>query len=184
MSWNSTFIVLKRDFSNHIDKLQNDLGIVLGKPLQTISWEEATSSSIEGKSIGIGEGWTIICDPYMFLDSIESESHEPNRMWLPTIEKGLELCSVGSKAIGFVMSGVSGTYGMSIYDNGKIIRCRLVQEGKTVIDFGSPMLEEIETFRDESDEEERAFMLLKKFGLPFSNLENIKFNLYQPINLI
>lgn len=122
----------------------------------------------------------ILC---MFLDSIESESHAPNRMWLPTIEKGLELCSVGSKAFGFIMSGVSGTYGMTIYDDGKIIRCRLIQEGETVIDFGSPSAEEMETFLDGSDEEERVFTLLEKFGLPFGKLESIKFNLYQPINL-
>lgn len=63
MSWNSSFIALKSDFSNQIDKLQSHLGIVLSEPVQTISWEEATSSAIEGKSVGISEGWTIICDP-------------------------------------------------------------------------------------------------------------------------
>lgn len=179
MSWNSTFIILHRDFSNQIDKLQTDLGIILDKPLQTISWEKATSSSTAGKSIGVGDGWTIVCDRSMFLDSIAFESHEPDRMWLPTIERGLEFCSTGSKAFGFIMSGVSGTYGMTIYDDGKLSRCRLIQEGETIINIGSPSKEEIEIFQKESDEERRVFLLLDKFGLSLNNLENIKFTLYE-----
>jgi hypothetical protein len=67
MSWNTTFIAINRDFSDQLNKLQTDLGIVLGEPLQTISWEEATSSSAAGKSVGSGSGWTIICARLCFL---------------------------------------------------------------------------------------------------------------------
>lgn len=178
MSWNTAFIAINRDFSNQLDKLQADLGIVLGEPLQAVSWEEATSSAIAGKSIGIGSGWTIICDSSMFLDSGEIEYPAPNKMWLPTFEKGLELCSIGSNALGFIMSGVSGTYGMTVHSNGEMIRCRLVQEDESIIDFGEPLPEEIEIFALESDEEARVFHLMEKFGLSFDNLESIRFTLY------
>ena len=179
MSWNSTFVAINRDFSNQLDKFQADLGVALGEPLQTISWEEATSSAVAGKSVGFGNGWTIICDPQMFLDVGDVESYEPSNMWLTRFEQGLKTCSIGSKALGFIMSGVSGTYGMTIHDNGELLRCRLVQEDETVIDVGEPLPEEIETFAEESDDEQRVFLLMEKFGLSFKNLEHTKFTLYE-----
>ena len=179
MSWNSTFVAINRDFSDQFDKLQADLGVALSEPLQTVSWEEATSSTAAGKSVGFGDGWTIICDPQMFLDVGDVESYDPSNMWLPRFEQGLKTCSIGSKALGFIMAGVSGTYGMTIHDNGELLRCRLIQENETVIDFGEPPSEEIETFAEESDEEQRAFFIMEKFGLSFENLENIQFTLYE-----
>lgn len=180
MSWNSTFIAINRDFSGQLDKLQTDLGISLGEPLQTISWEEATSSSVAGKSLGIGSGWTIICDPLMFLDPSGMEPYEMGRVWPSKIEKGLGICSSGSKALGFILSGVSGTYGMTIHEDGRLLRCRLMQEGESLIDFGEPLPEETEVFTKESDEELRVFLLLEKFGLSFGKLADIQFTLYEP----
>ena len=180
MSWNSTFIAIKRDLSRQLDQLQTDLGITLGEPIASISWEEATASSVTGKSVGIGDGWTIICDPFMFLDSAKVESPAPDNIWLPTIETGLEICSVGSIALGFIVAGVSDTYGMTIHHNGKLLRCRLVQEGKIIVDAGKPLAEEAEAFDEEADEELRVFLLLEKFGLSSDKLEHMQFTLYEP----
>ncbi len=180
MSWNSTFVVINRDYSARIDQLEMDFGINLGEPLQTISWEEATSTSAAGKSVGFTDGWTIICAPFMFFDETDFEAPESGKMWAPKIENGLEVCSKDSRAIGFVMSGVSGTYGMTFHKDGARLRCRLIQEGETLIDFGEPLAEEIEAFNQESDEEFRVFLLLEKFGLSFEELDSTNFTLYQP----
>ena len=161
MSWNSTFVAFNRDYSNELDKLQAALGLTLGEPSQTISWEEATSSLIGGKSVGTGNGWTVICDPEMFLDVGDLEDYDESKMWTPRFDEGLRVCSTGSKVLGFIMSGVSDTYGMTIHRDGKLMRCRLVQEGETLIDLGEPLPEEIETFAAESDNEERVFYLWK-----------------------
>ena len=179
MSWNSTFVAINRDFSNHLDLLQTNLGVILGEPLKNISWEEATSTAINGKSIGFINGWTIICDPQMFLDVGEPESYDPNNMWLPRFEQGLTTCSIGNKALGFILSGISGTYGITIHRDGKLLRCRLVQEGEIIIDVGEALPEEVETFAEESDEELRVFLLMEKFGLNPKDFDLTQFTLYE-----
>lgn len=179
MSWNSTFIAIKRDYSAQSDKLMIDLGIVLDEPLRQISWEEATSSAIGGTSVGFCNGWTIICDPFMFLNRNDFEPPEEGKIWSPQLERGLEICSIGSRALGFILSGVSDTYGLTVHEDGKLVRCRLVQEGATLFDFGEPSPDEVEIFNQESDEEYRVFLFLKKNRLTSDELNLSKFTLYQ-----
>jgi hypothetical protein len=183
MSWNTTFISINREYSGAIDQLQADLEINLGAAAEIISFEEATSAQADGKSVGIGGGWTIICDSSMFFEPDEIEPPAPNTMWFPKFEKGLETCSVESRILGFIVSGVSGTYGMTLHENGALRRCRLIQEGNTLIDSGEPLPEEIEIVTAQTDEEDRVFILLKKFGLAVEDLQKIKFTRYQPANV-
>ena len=179
MSWNSTFIIIKRDYSTQTDKLLLDLGMDLGEPLREISWEEATSSAVGGTSVGFCNGWTILCDPSMFLNQNGFEPPEEGNLWSPQLERGLEICSTGTRALGFILSGVSDTYGLTVHEDGKLVRCRLVQEGETLFDFGEASPDEIEIFDQEPDEESRVFLLLKKNGLTSKELFDSKFTLYQ-----
>ena len=178
MSWNASFIAINKDLSGQLDKLQTVFGVTPGEPLDTISWLDATSQFVSGLSIGMGSGWTIICDPFMFWREVEFESPGSDEIWLPSIEEALKNHSMGGKALGFIMGGVSDIYAMTIHIDGKCVRRRLVQEGETLIDFGAPRLEEVEAFDQETDEEARVFLLMEKYGLPFPMLEGIKFNLY------
>jgi hypothetical protein len=181
MSWNTSFIAINKDFSADMESLQADLCLQLSESVNEVSWEDATSPETLGKSIGIINGWTIICDSMLFMDMEGGEPPLEGRIWTPTIEDGLKSLSKDGLVLGFILSGVSGTYGMTIHQNGESVRCRLLQEGQEIINSGVPSKEENTVFSETKDEEMRPFRLLERHGVTASDLVSTKFRLYEPI---
>lgn len=180
MSWNTSFIAINKNFAGDLEHLQNEFGFSLVEVIDDLDWEEATSTDAPGKTIGFVNGWTILCDPMLFLDLENGELPAEGRMWPEAIEQGLKSVSRDGVALGFILSGVSGTYGMTVHRDGAEVRCRLSQEGQEVIDSGIPSVEESEIFKATQDEEERVFRLLERHGFAFSELAEARFHLLGP----
>jgi hypothetical protein len=180
MSWNTSFIAINKDFSADWESLRAELGLPVGEAIDEITWEEATASDTQGKSIGIVHGWTIVADSMMFLDMESGELPPEGRLWTSTIEDGLKNLSKDGKALGFILSGISGTYGMTIHLNGKSVRCRLLQEGQEIINTGEPSPEEHAVFNETTDEEIRVFRLLERLGLTTAEFADAKFRQFEP----
>jgi hypothetical protein len=178
MSWNTSFIAINKDFAADLERLQHELGLPLGEPVDDISWEDATSPDVPGKALGVVSGWTIICDAMMFLDLEKGEFPAEGKIWPENIEQGLKRVSKDGLVLGFILSGVSGTYAMTVHRDGAEVRCRLSQEGQEVIDTGIASAEEREIFKETGDEEERVFLLLERHGLSYADLSEANFKLY------
>ena len=178
MSWNSSIIAIKTNYSPNQSIVENELGLCLNPPGETISFEDATGSYTYGTSIGFVDDWTVLCDLAAFYNVNDPRQPADGMIWKPKVDEGLKKLSINSLALGVILSGVSDTYGLTIYENGLLLRCQLLQEGILLIDAGTPTNEEHLAYSVTDDEESRVFHLLKNYGLSIAMLENAEFTNY------
>lgn len=169
MSWHTSGIGLKvkEQLTDH--QLFELLGIKSGKAKGTISFDEAGTSMIEGRAIGVSGDWMMIFDPMMFITPTSELEDFGNTMWDRHFEKRLIQASKKADIFGFILEGTSGTAGFSFYSQGTCKRVLLVQEDQIVVEVGSPIQEEKAVFEEETDSEQRVLLLAERIGFDFSS---------------
>jgi hypothetical protein len=177
MSWNTSVILIRQDLSGDWPGLLETLGFRDPAPAGTVSWEEASSNSLDGKAVGVKDGWTVVWDPDGFTTVWDPEPTDDYLFWPAIVDRALKKLSRGSPALGLVWAGVGDAHGFAWYLDGRRPRWRFAH-GSQVDQGGQPLPEE-EVFRQTMDEEDRLFLLMGRLTLPMSALEDVTFEVYR-----
>jgi hypothetical protein len=162
MSWHTSAILIKADFSKQHMKLFKTLDLNGAEVGDMISFEEATATDNEGVAIGTVDGWTALWGNTA-LYMVDDEG----------------LASIAKKATIFQMTleGTSSTAGFSWWTGGTRIRDWMRQDGKVIKNEGKPLPEENAAFT-KRDDEQAVLQILCKLTVPFERLEAIEYQLY------
>lgn len=180
MSWHTAGIAFKIQDGISDQELFGILGLTLGAAKGEVSFDEASSSMVEGRAVGSSGGWILVFDPMMFLSPTAPPDDFGNSMWTAELESRMIQASERADVFGFLLEGASGTAGFSLYSRGERRRLLMTQEDQVVFDIGDVLDEEKVAFAEEDDTEQRVLILAEKLGLDFSSARQMKtmFRLY------
>jgi hypothetical protein len=121
-----------------------DLGLPGKRDVGVVSGDQAGASDLQGRAIGVVQGWTVVWDPMMFIpDGLDDfEGLFETGIWCAAVEQGLLTLSQRSRVYSFVVEGSSDSHGFAWYVNGRRRRLWLSQEGSFVMQEGPRLAEE------------------------------------------
>jgi hypothetical protein len=177
MSWHTCGLLIKDDIADTPEECFARLGLM---PLQFdefVDFDEAVSLELVGKAYAYIEGWHVIFDPMLFFDLDENPTADGSGFVPDAIESGI--AKSGLNSIVFLLEGSSGTYGISQYVDGRIVRCLLVQEDEILQNEGTPLpFEQMLLAESQGDYEQFILMFAQKLALNFDKLQNQQFRVY------
>jgi hypothetical protein len=164
MSWHTSGVLIHADFSDDFPGLLEKLGVSdAERQDEPISFEDATSVSMEGLGVACVDGWTCLFSSLaVFL--IDSEA-------LAKIAKKADVFT-------FTLEGSSGAAGFEWLTGGKSVRRRMVVEGDVTVDTGKPLAVEKKIFAKEEDDEQRVLLLMEALTVPFESLSKARFTMF------
>lgn len=162
MSWNTSALVIEGDEARRGSALFADLGFPGLAAVSRISGDEAGSSGLRGRALGLVSGWTLVWDPCMFFVPEESAGVFQGRIWSLRLETALLTLSRRGRIYSFITQGITSTHGFAWYVQGERKRLWLSQEGAIIMQHGVPLPEEVRTKSEEPDEEQRLFIIMQK----------------------
>lgn len=179
MSWNTTFLVQRTKSGLGKARYFSGLGLPGATEVGPISFDEAGSSVLPGKALAVIGQWTIVIDPFMFMEVANHPSFRGSSLFPIVVESRLLPSTDRAPAYGFVTFGTSATYGFAAYENRERTRLILRQEGTTIYDEGAPILEG-DSWSSTRDEEQLVLGLIPEItGLSFEQLEAADFTLFE-----
>lgn len=183
MSWSTSGILIQQDLTAEGPRLLERLGFAGLQPQDEISLDEATSRSLDAVAISMApvKGWTAVFNcPDMFGSGAIPDEGEASSVWVDGVENQLvELSRCGS-VYGFLVEGMTGTYGFTVHQKGKRIRTYLHVHQQIVIDEGKPLRGEHPGIAegDMGALETAVLNYSELLGLPFFDLEAVAFQVY------
>ena len=179
MSWNTTFLIQRTKSGLGKAHYFAGLGLPGGREAGRISFDEAGSTELPGKALAVVDQWTIVIDPFMFMEVANHRSFKGSSLFPIVVESRLIPSTDRAPAYGFVTLGVSATYGFASYEGGKRTRLILRQEGQTIFDEGTPSLSR-DAWSADVDEEQVVLGLIPEItGLSFGRLKSTEFTLFE-----
>jgi hypothetical protein len=142
MSWHSAALFINRDASDDLHGFLEHLGFVGLELRGPVDEDEAGSIHLNGVAIACHNGWTIVYNtPDMFGSGILCDLNKPpwRSLWPKPVEKRLVDLSAGSKIVGFLLEGATGTYGFAWHVGGRRLRLFLHHKSEVVFDEGKPL---------------------------------------------
>jgi hypothetical protein len=163
MSWHTTAILIKSDFSGDFPGLLDKLGLHGAEPGGRVSFDEASSVSNDGVAAGTVDGWTAL------WGSVALFMVDDN-----------ELAKIAKKADVFhmILEGASGSAGFSWYSGGKLVRDWMRQEGKIINNQGTPLPGEKKAFANRDDEQAVLHLLMSLTG-SLKRLDAIQYQMFE-----
>ena len=164
MSWHTSGMLIHADFTDDYPRLLKILGL-RAEPLEEdrVSFEDATSSSMEGLGIGVVDGWTCLFSSFALM-LVE--------------ENGVAKIAKKADVFSMMLEGSSGAAGFEWWSRGKKIRERMVVAGEIITDNGKPLRQEKQVFINEEDDEQRVLLLMEKLTVPIERLVQVSFSVY------
>lgn len=162
MSWNTSALVIEGDQVRRGSALFADLGFPGLAAVSQISGDEAGSSGLRGRALGLVSGWTLVWDPCMFLVPEESAGVFQGRIWSLRLETALLTLSQGARIYSFITQGITSTHGFAWYMQSQRKRLWVPQAGTVIMQDGEQLPEEVRARSEEPDEEQRLFVIMEK----------------------
>lgn len=179
MSWNTTFLIQRTKSGLGKAHYFSGLGLPGATEVGTISFDEAGSGALPGKALAVIDQWTIVIDPFMFMEVANHPSFMGSSLFPIVVESRLLSSTDRAPAYGFVTFGTSATYGFAAYEGRERTRLILRQEGTTIYDEGTPTLPG-DSWSSDTDEEQLVLGLIPEItGLTFERLEQTEFTLFE-----
>ena len=179
MSWNTTFLAQRTKSGLGKAHYFAGLGLPGAKEVGTVNFDEAVSSTLPGKALGVIQQWTIVIDPFMFMEVANHPSFKGSSLLPIVVESRLLPSTDRWPAYAFVAYGTSGTYGFAAYENRRRTRLILRQEGRTIYDEGAPVFSG-DAWPGDADEEDTVLGLLPEVTtISFQQLEEAEFSLFE-----
>jgi hypothetical protein len=176
---NLNAILLNGDFSKNAPKLFRTLGFPDAQLTETVAFDDAVVLSAPGKAVGQVSSWTVVLDPLLFRNMLEPSPPVKNALWPHAVENGLLQISKEANVFSVLISGISATYGFSFHTKGERVRCRLIQDGRLVYDYGKLLGEETEILPSSTGEEDRVWLLMNKIAFPAGSLATLTYDSYE-----
>ena len=162
MSWHTSAILLKADYSKDYPSLLKKLGLDGAEPGGVMSFEEASSSHNEGVAVGTVNGWTGVWG--MILTMID--------------DRAVAKLAKKTDVFQMVLEGASDTAGFTWWTGGKRVRDWLRQQGKLFKNDGTPLPQEKKAFT-KRDDEQAVLQMLLSLTLPLEQLEAIPYQMFE-----
>ena len=179
MSWNTSALIIEGDQARRGSALFADLGFAGLSALSNISGDEAGSSGLRGRALGLVKGWTLVWDPCMFLVPGDSAGVFQGGIWSGRLEAALLALSQEARIYSFITHGITSTHGFAWYIQGERRRLWLSQEGTVILQKGEPLPEEVRARSEEPDEEQRLFAIMEKLtGISMDDVVGHQFKLF------
>jgi len=162
MSWHTTGQLIKADLSADYPALLQKLGLNAVATGDTISFDDATSSSNEDIAIAAVDGWTALWSNIGLL-MVDSD--------------GVAELARTADVFQLVLEGASDTAGFSWW-TGRLVRDWMRQAGDVVKDEGKPLPQEKKAFAG-NDDEQAVLSLLTRLTLPYERLEAVEYEVFE-----
>ena len=162
MSWHTNAILIRNDLSKDYDGLFEKLGLIGGQATGTVSFDDAASTFNEGVAVGTVDGLTALWGS-LALVMVD--------------EKALAKIAKKSNVLQIILEGTSSTAGFTWWNDGKVVRKWMRQDGEVIMNDGKPLREEKKAFIDE-DDEQAVLRLLMSLTLPLANFQAIEYQMY------
>jgi hypothetical protein len=180
MSWSTSAILIRSRLGEDPARLFELLGLGEAIPLGSADWDEAGSLSLPGRALAVAGEWTILFDPMMFLGAPGDEDQEHGASFLPRgLESRLVEVSRESEVLAFLMSGVSGTFGLARFADGAMSRALVLQQGGIIKQSGAPDADEEAAFAAHADEEQAIFALCERRGVRWETAAQAEFGVFE-----
>lgn len=167
MSWTFGGLLIQKDYTGKLDEF-----LALTRQPSSISeWRLSLYESVllkgQQAAVGVVNGCTVLINEVLPYDCSFVEGEDSD------YDKQLATASAKGAILVFVFDGISGTYGYSVFNNGKRIRRWAADPGIILCDEGESM-----EFDNKTDHEERVFAamgyyLQASFSGLFRNNEKI-----------
>ena len=179
MAWNTSFLVQRTKSGLGKAHYFAGLGLPGAKEVGTTDFDSASSAGLEGKALAVIADWTIVIDPFMFMDVANDPSFTDPCLLPIVVESRLLSSTDSSPAYAFVTMGASTTYGFAAYEDKQRTRLILNQDGASIYDEGAPV--HVNALADlDADEEQAILALLPKItGIPFDTLHAAEFTVFE-----
>ncbi len=146
-------VLFAQDFSGHTEGLLAAIGLAGQRADRQITLEEAADHNFLYTGIGrYGKG-TLLINHFLPYDC----SWEPGKT--SALDRRLMNMAQGGRVFCFFVDDSTATYGFAVYAEGERVRRRSVLEGAVRVDEGTPLPEEQDAIRAESDDGARIFDL-------------------------
>ena len=179
MSWNTTFLVQRTRSGLGKAHYFAGLGLPGAKEIGIVSFDDAGSSGLPGKALAVVGDWTIVIDPFMFMEVANHPTFKGSSLLPIVVESRLLSSTERWPAYAFVAFGASATFGFAAYEERERTRLILRQEGETIYDEGKAVLAG-DVWTHEEDEEQLVLGLIPEVtGISFEELEKTQFRLFE-----
>ncbi|HVK07763.1 MAG TPA: hypothetical protein VM597_03190 [Gemmataceae bacterium] len=163
MSWNTTGLLIKADHSADYPGLLRKLDLAATETGETVSFDEAASSSNEGVAVATVDGWTALWGSIGLL---------------MVDDDGVAELARSADVLQLVLAGASDTAGFTWWKDGKVARDWMRQGGRMVKEQGKPLPQETAAFAG-ADDEQAILRLLESLTLPYERLESVEYEMFE-----
>jgi hypothetical protein len=164
MSWHTSALLIKADFSKNHFNLFKMLGLNGGEASEIVSFDDASSGSNDGLALGSVAGWTAL---WGALEMV----------WLID-DRRLDKLAKKADIFWMILEGTSDTAGFTWWTGGKKVRDWMSQAGEVIKNEGKALPEEKKAFA-KKDEEQGVLQMLMSLTLPLKSLEAIQYQMYE-----
>ncbi len=166
MSWNFAGIIFDKDYHDSFPALLEGLEVQAAGSIEKLSFSDATRSENTATALGFFHNKTWLLDrllPY----NCAYEPGEEGRL-----DVLLARLSLDGKILNYIVDGLSGTYGFSLFDKGRRIHHWAIMPDKELCNEGSLILP---TSEDQETREDIFWNTWEEFaGITFQELVRSK----------
>jgi hypothetical protein len=158
MSWTFGGLLMQKDFSQHLDEFLSLVHHREGTRGSKISFNSALSVKGNEAALGVINHCTVLINEYLPYDC----SFTPGKA--SAYDNRLAAASATTPILIFLLDGISGTYGYSLFQDGERIRRWAADPGTVLCDEGDPVEFE-KAFIDDprADSEQRVLAAIEHY---------------------
>jgi len=146
-------------------KLLQALGLASNGHSKIVHISDTLQYPASSTSIAISENCTLVLNRLLPYDL----NYEPP--FSTELDQRLKQISIVAPILAFFIDGMSLTYGLCVFAEGKVVRARKTISGRTVSNYGIPYPEEVNAVDMQEDEEARILALSARWlGAPLDTL--------------
>jgi hypothetical protein len=162
MSWHTTALLIRKDYSKDFSALLATLGLEGAELDGLTTFDEATSSANDGIAIGYADGWTVLWGnvTLLFVD-----------------QDAIEKIAKKTDVFTMILEGASDTAGFTWYTGGKQVRDWMRQAGEIIENVGRALPIEKKAFA-KNDDEQAVLQIMLQLTLSLEALEGIRYEQY------